>query len=744
MNQAQFVTFHTTHDLDGVPEGTVFEPTWRMRNTGATTWDNIFTVRLINIEQGSKLMAARPTFNLADVTDRTTVAPGEEVNITIPMEALPPRDTLQFTDWQLTDPDGTQFGDIMWLRIIVTDPPQPPDIFKSSDSQFLADLTIPDGTKIVTGSTFSKQWQVRNNGERIWNDGYRLVFTGGDAYMSTQVSIKVPRTRPDEEAVLTVPMMAPAPRSQPYISYWRIQDDREVLFGDQFWVKIEATPQPNNIKLYSQNDIRWRNRVLGYGPRTFGDYGCLVTCFAMILNGFGENVTPRTANDRFLQLPPGQGYVGSDIFFIAPAAAYDHVQFHGNYKPKLDTGALYAQLDGNLLQRIDASLARGDMVIFQVDATPLTPYNPDLDQHWVVCKERQGNDYLIYDPITGEALTLLSRYGRQTRVSDGEPALLEAIKSALFYRSTTTPSGMQPGEDGISDISNTLVYTGPAWPFGRTLSGIHDRANRHPQSWDFEITDGQFDTVKVMSGITTSELFGYDLNTDFVLARLYESWGGRDLSPQDFVDAVAPDMERLVNAGVRYFEMHNEPNLTHEGLDAANVNGSWKDGAEFADFFIEVQRLLKLRFGSHIKIGFPGLSPGADTFYQVGPDSGFRMDSKRFLADAAPAVAAADFVGLHAYFANMDEVHSGATRLVREYRKQFPDKLLFVTEYSNPLTQVPSAEKGRQNKEFLRLISDIPGVGAAYYFLVSGNGWEHQALRREGSAQSTGILEAMV
>ena len=162
--------------------------------------------------------------------------------------------------------------------------------------------------------------------------------------------------------------------------------------------------------------------------------------------------------------------------------------------------------------------------------------------------------------------------------------------------------------------------------------------------------------------------------------------------------------------------MHNEPNLTHEGLDAANVNGSWKDGAEFADFFIEVQRLLKLRFGSHIKIGFPGLSPGADTFYQVGPDSGFRMDSKRFLADAAPAVAAADFVGLHAYFANMDEVHSGAMRLVR-ISQTIPDKLLFVTEYSNPLTQVPSAEKGRQNKEFLRLISDIRVSALLYYFL---------------------------
>ena len=305
------------------------------------------------------------------------------------------------------------------------------------------------------------------------------------------------------------------------------------------------------------------------------------------------------------------------------------------------------------------------------------------------------------------------------------------------------PSGPQPGDDGASDISDELEYTGPGWGFGRMLSGIHDRADRHPQSWDFQITANQFDTVKVQTGITLPELFGYNLNTDFVLCRLYESWGGRNLTPADFVRAVVPDMERLVNAGVRYYELHNEPNLTHEGLEAAGVNGSWRDGAEFAEFFIEARQLLKTRFGSHIRIGFPGLSPGADTFYHVGNDSGFRMDDRRFMEGAKPGVAYADFLCAHAYFGTMEEVRSGANRYIREYRKQFPDKLLFVTEYGNPLRNVPSAEKGKQNKEFIRLTSEIPGLGAVYYFLVSGTGWEHQALRYEGSAQSTGILEAM-
>lgn len=744
MDNAIFVSFRSTHDLNDVPGGTEFLPTWRMRNTGDTIWNADYTVRIINVDQGSALLAEKPLFTLGEVADRVNVRPGEEVDITIPMEGKPPYDVLQFTDWRFANAGGVLFGNIMWLRVVVKEPPPPP-ILKPSDSLFLADLTVPDGEEIVTGTSFVKQWLVRNTGERIWTSGYRLVFTGGDGELSNLFSVTVPRARPGDEVVLSVPMSAPEPRSQPYISNWRLQDDRDVFFGDYFWAKMVSVPPPTGptVRLFSQIDDRWRERVVGYGPYTFGEYGCLVTVFAMMLTGLGEDVTPVTLNDRLLQLPAGQGFVGSDVYFIAPAVAYDHVKFYGNYAPREGTGAQYAQVDPNLLQRIDESLANGDMILLQVDTTPLTPYNPNLDQHWVLARERRGDDYLIYDPINGEATTLLTRYGRQTRATDAREKVKEAIKSALFYRSTSVTPGPQPGDDGSSDIYDKLEYTGPVWRFGRTLSGVHDRADRHPQTWDHQITTNEFDTVKVMSGITVPELFDYNLNTDFVLCRLYQSWGGRRLSVTDFINSVAPDMERLVNAGVRYYELHNEPNLTHEGLEAAGVLGSWKDGGGFAAFFIEARRRLKLRFGSHIQIGFPGLSPGGDTFYHVGPDSGFRMDSNRFLAGAVSGVAAADFLCVHAYFGSMEEVHAGASQLVRTYRKQFPNKLIFVSEYSNPLRGVASAEKGRQNKAFLQLISQIPGVGAAYYFIVSGVGWEHQALRVEGSAQSTGILEAM-
>jgi hypothetical protein len=287
-----------------------------------------------------------------------------------------------------------------------------------------------------------------------------------------------------------------------------------------------------------------------------------------------------------------------------------------------------------------------------------------------------------------------------------------------------------------------LVYTGPTWPFGHSLIGIHDRANRHPQQADYDIAKGRFESVKVMSGVTAEEVQAYQAK--FVLCRLFESWNGRHIPVDDFVRAVVPDMERLVNAGVEYFEFHNEPNLTHEGLQAAGVKGSWQNGAEFAQYFITGRKKLRQRFPG-IKIGFPGLSPGPSVAYQFGHDSGFRLNDMEFLDGAEAAIRAADFVCVHAYYVSMAEVRGGAIDLVKNYRRRFPDKLLFVSEFSNPdpNRNISAAEKGQQAKEFYRLCRQIPGVGGAYYFIISGSGWDHQALRRDSDGRSTGILDAM-
>jgi hypothetical protein len=749
MNNALFVSFSCSHDLNNLPEGAEFVANWRVRNIGSESWLPTFRIDHIHATTGSVLMAGQASFELAQVANPSTVPPGAESTISLTMTARPPRHRLQFTDWQLQDGQGHFFGHILFLRAVTIDPPPAGGNFLESNSLFLADHTVPDGSHFVAGQPFDKQWLVRNTGERIWSTGYRLVFAGGDGDLAGVFSHPVPETRPSEEVIVSVPMVAPPQRNEPYVSYWRLHDDRNMPFGDRFWAKVFADAPAvtgTGLALYSQNDPRWADRPVGHGERTFSQYGCLVVCYAMMLNAFGESLSPIELNDRLLPLGGGMGFDGSDVFFIAPRALFGHVHLHGNFKPRQDSGSTFATFRPNLLAEVDTALGQGRVVLAEVDATPVSPYNPFAEQHWVVLVRRMGSDYQVYDPLRGEQLSLVTRYGRPTSPQSGETALVEAIKSVLIYSSDNVSPAGGPGTPlagGQSHIEPTLSYTGPAWPFGRLLVGIHDRTDRHPQAADFSIAGNRFDTLKVQSGVTVAEVGGYQLREDLVVCRLYESFNNRVLTPDEFVNNVANDLAPLIQqGGVRFLELHNEPNLSHEGLAIEGLTGSWHNGAEFAQFFIAARNILRQRFGNDVKVGFPGLSPGPNAAYHFGPDSGFRLDDKVFLSQATAAVNAADFLCVHAYYANMSDVQNAAG-LVRRYRQQFPSKLILVTEHSNPVREVPAVEKGRQARLFNDLCRNIPGVGATYFFTISGSGWDHQALRRDADGLSTGLIDGL-
>ncbi len=48
------------------------------------------------------------------------------------------------------------------------------------DSAFVADVTVPEGTEIPPGKSFTKTWRVRNTGTCPWKAGTGLVFVSGD------------------------------------------------------------------------------------------------------------------------------------------------------------------------------------------------------------------------------------------------------------------------------------------------------------------------------------------------------------------------------------------------------------------------------------------------------------------------------------------------------------------------------------------------------------------------------------
>lgn len=253
------------------------------------------------------------------------------------------------------------------------------------------------------------------------------------------------------------------------------------------------------------------------------------------------------------------------------------------------------------------------------------------------------------------------------------------------------------------------------WPPGQCLIGLHGRADGELQAADYPIVrEARLEAMKLTSHATpetVKQLRAINPNM-FILIRAFTSFGTpvdqRRVTPQNFVDWTTPDLARLYDedARIRYIEIHNEPNIRGEGLGV-----SWPDGKAFGDWFLEVLALYRLRFPEAL-FGFPGLSPGPTSEAQG------RADSETFLADAVFAAQQADWVGLHAYWVNEREFNSGRLGLnFTQYRTLFPEKMLFLTEFGNPVQ--PKNEVADQYSRYYGLLRGVLGLGAAFAYIIS-------------------------
>ena len=112
---------------------------------------------------------------------------------------------------------------------------------QTSNCLYIADATLPDNTVLKTGQAFVKSWTVKNTGQRIWGPKYRVVYESGDGPMSETSRQVVPLARAGEKVTVSIPILVPAPRPQPYSASWRLHDDNDMPFGDVLWIKIYAS-----------------------------------------------------------------------------------------------------------------------------------------------------------------------------------------------------------------------------------------------------------------------------------------------------------------------------------------------------------------------------------------------------------------------------------------------------------------------------------------------------------------------
>ncbi len=112
--------------------------------------------------------------------------------------------------------------------------------------QFVADVTVPDGSTYKAGDAFNKTWRVKNIGSCAWSTEYSLVFVNG-AQMSAPASVKLSKSvAPGQTIDLTVSMTAPNAAGT-HRGNWQLKNASGVLFGigananKSFWVEIKVS-----------------------------------------------------------------------------------------------------------------------------------------------------------------------------------------------------------------------------------------------------------------------------------------------------------------------------------------------------------------------------------------------------------------------------------------------------------------------------------------------------------------------
>jgi len=108
---------------------------------------------------------------------------------------------------------------------------------------FKSDVTIPDGTVVVPGSTMDKRWEVENSGTCNWNADYHLKLIAGPALGAKTQQVLFP-ARSGSQATISVLFTAPNDPGK-YRSAWQAFDPNGQAFGDAFYIEVVvAAPTP--------------------------------------------------------------------------------------------------------------------------------------------------------------------------------------------------------------------------------------------------------------------------------------------------------------------------------------------------------------------------------------------------------------------------------------------------------------------------------------------------------------------
>jgi hypothetical protein len=119
--------------------------------------------------------------------------------------------------------------------------PAPPQI-PCDSMTFVADLTVPDGSQMNPGQSFTKTWRIKNSGSCTWNSSYKFVFVQGNSMGGQPQSIQG-SVAPGQTYDMSVPMVAPTTPGT-YAGWWQMTNAQNTPFGTRVWVEIVVPAPP--------------------------------------------------------------------------------------------------------------------------------------------------------------------------------------------------------------------------------------------------------------------------------------------------------------------------------------------------------------------------------------------------------------------------------------------------------------------------------------------------------------------
>ncbi len=149
--------------------------------------------------------------------------------------------------------------------------------------------------------------------------------------------------------------------------------------GADFVIGANAFGNGSDGAYYSQRDERWANHTIGVSSENILSVGCLVTSVSMVAKRYGQNVTPAdiaSDNDRFY---------ASTAWMSLPWKSVAGRSYNGGVD-------------------VNQELQNGNYVIAGVGNCA------NGGSHFVVLTKKDGDDYIMHDPIYGPDIKFSSHY----------------------------------------------------------------------------------------------------------------------------------------------------------------------------------------------------------------------------------------------------------------------------------------------------------------------------------------------